>query len=447
MFPDLQYCIPVESTSVHFIKLPDEFYQEILKRISSSKSRIVFAALYLGTGQKEQQIVSRLQTACSENAELEVSFLLDYFRGTRGEPNDSSTAILKPLLENKNVQVSLFHTPEMRGLLKFLLPGRLNEIIGVQHMKFFIFDDSIIISGANLSDQYFDNRQDRYLVVENCPRMADFFHSISTIMSKHSMQLDKFGKLNFSGSASIHPFTGSNEEIQKSIKTEIFELFDKCKGNVNNSANDTFIYPFLQMGVFDIKQEVQFLRNLFNKEENIKEINLITAYFNLCDEYADWMLKKRSFLVNIVFGSPRTNGFFGGTGLSGSVPLLYLQNSLDFIRKSKEKGCEKSPFTFMEWDRDGWTFHAKGLWIDFLNSKRIGTVIGSSNYGFRSSQRDLEAQVLLVTENDALKQKIIEERQYLLEHAQSIEIDAFLKREILVSNWVKYFARIFRNFF
>uniref|UniRef100_A0A915M871 CDP-diacylglycerol--glycerol-3-phosphate 3-phosphatidyltransferase n=1 Tax=Meloidogyne javanica TaxID=6303 RepID=A0A915M871_MELJA len=341
MFPDLQYCIPVEATSVHFLRLPDEFYQEILKRISSSKSRIVFAALYLGTGQKEQQIVSRLQTACSENAELEISFLLDYFRGTRGEPNNSSTSILKPLLENKNVQVSLFHTPEMRGLLKFLLPGRLNEIIGVQHMKFFIFDDSIIISGANLSDQYFDNRQDRYMVVEDCPRLADFFHSISTIMSKHSMQLDKFGKLNFSGSASIHPFTGSNEEIQKSIKTEIFELFDKCKGNVNNLTNDTFIYPFLQMGVFDIKQE-----------ENIKEINLITAYFNLCDEYADWMLQKRPFLVNIVFGSPRTNGFYGGTGLSGSVPLLYLQNSLDFIRKSKEQGFEKSPFTFMEWDRD-----------------------------------------------------------------------------------------------
>uniref|UniRef100_A0A915MIP1 CDP-diacylglycerol--glycerol-3-phosphate 3-phosphatidyltransferase n=1 Tax=Meloidogyne javanica TaxID=6303 RepID=A0A915MIP1_MELJA len=109
MFPDLQYCIPVESKSVHFLKLPDEFYQEILKRISSSKSRIVFAALYLGTGHKEQQIISRLQTACSENEELEVSFLLDYFRGTRGEPNDSSTSILKPLLENKNVQVGIFH--------------------------------------------------------------------------------------------------------------------------------------------------------------------------------------------------------------------------------------------------------------------------------------------------------------------------------------------------
>uniref|UniRef100_A0A914MGA8 CDP-diacylglycerol--glycerol-3-phosphate 3-phosphatidyltransferase n=1 Tax=Meloidogyne incognita TaxID=6306 RepID=A0A914MGA8_MELIC len=337
MFPDLQYCIPVEATSVHFLRLPDEFYQEILKRISSSKSRIVFAALYLGTGQKEQQIVSRLQTACSENAELEISFLLDYFRGTRGEPNNSSTSILKPLLENKNVQVSLFHTPEMRGLLKFLLPGRLNEIIGVQHMKFFIFDDSIIISGANLSDQYFDNRQDRYMVVEDCPRLADFFHSISTIMSKHSMQLDKFGKLNFFGSASIHPFTGSNEEIQKSIKTEIFELFDKCKGNVNNLTNDTFIYPFLQMGVFDIKQEVRFLRNLFNKEENIKEINLITAYFNLCDEYADWMLQKRPFLN--MLNQLKLMLFLKGISLfqiGFSSPIMIIRNKSKEVAKDKK---------------------------------------------------------------------------------------------------------------
>lgn len=35
----------------------------------------------------------------------------------------------------------------MMGVLKKFLPERVNEIIGLQHMKFFIFDDSIIISG------------------------------------------------------------------------------------------------------------------------------------------------------------------------------------------------------------------------------------------------------------------------------------------------------------
>ena len=44
------------------------------------------------------------------------------------------------------------------------------------------------------------------------------------------------------------------------------ELFDKYEGNISNLTNDTFIYPFLQMGVFKIEQEVQFLKNLLNKE-------------------------------------------------------------------------------------------------------------------------------------------------------------------------------------
>jgi len=57
------------------------------------------------------------------------------------------------------------------------------------------------------------------MVVEDCPRLADFFHSIYTIMAKHSMQLDKFGKLNFSGSASIHPFTGYFEIMRVHYKS------------------------------------------------------------------------------------------------------------------------------------------------------------------------------------------------------------------------------------
>jgi CDP-diacylglycerol--glycerol-3-phosphate 3-phosphatidyltransferase len=49
-------------------------------------------------------------------------------------------------------QAYFFFTPEMRGFLKSLLPERVNEIIGVQHMKFFIFDDAIMISGYFLID-------------------------------------------------------------------------------------------------------------------------------------------------------------------------------------------------------------------------------------------------------------------------------------------------------
>lgn len=42
-----------------------------------------------------------------------------------------------------------------------VLPPRVNEVIGVSHVKAYIFDDDVIMSGANLSSDYFTNRQVR----------------------------------------------------------------------------------------------------------------------------------------------------------------------------------------------------------------------------------------------------------------------------------------------
>ena len=55
----------------------------------------------------------------------------------------------------------MYHTPLLRGALKALVPQRYNETLGLQHTKIFVFDDSVILSGANLSSDYFTNRQDR----------------------------------------------------------------------------------------------------------------------------------------------------------------------------------------------------------------------------------------------------------------------------------------------
>lgn len=41
--------------------------------------------------------------------------------------------------------------------------GVLGEIIGVHHQKMAIFDDKIIVGGANMSQSYFLNRKDRYM--------------------------------------------------------------------------------------------------------------------------------------------------------------------------------------------------------------------------------------------------------------------------------------------
>lgn len=62
----------------------------------------------------------------------------------------NSRTMLLPLLQRfaSQMRVSLYHTPDLRGLLRRLVPERFNETIGVQHIKVYLFDDSIIISGC-----------------------------------------------------------------------------------------------------------------------------------------------------------------------------------------------------------------------------------------------------------------------------------------------------------
>lgn len=45
------------------------------------------------------------------------------------------------------VDVRLFHTPELHGWRKRIVPRRFDEGWGLQHMKCYGFDDTVIMSG------------------------------------------------------------------------------------------------------------------------------------------------------------------------------------------------------------------------------------------------------------------------------------------------------------
>ena len=44
-------------------------------------------------------------------------------------------------------------------MLRRVLPPRVSEVVGVCHLKAYIFDNDVLISGANLSNDYFTIRQ------------------------------------------------------------------------------------------------------------------------------------------------------------------------------------------------------------------------------------------------------------------------------------------------
>lgn len=67
------------------------------------------------------------------------------------------------LTDNSNTSLSLYHIPKFIGLKKRVIPDRWNELIGLQHIKTYVVDQTVIINGANLSNDYFKHRQDRYI--------------------------------------------------------------------------------------------------------------------------------------------------------------------------------------------------------------------------------------------------------------------------------------------
>jgi len=51
--------------------------------------------------------------------------------------------------------------------------GVIGEVMGVHHQKIYIFDDKVVLGGANLSKNYFLNRKDRYICI-NSAELSDY---------------------------------------------------------------------------------------------------------------------------------------------------------------------------------------------------------------------------------------------------------------------------------
>lgn len=206
-------CFPINAKCIRVISKPHEFYEEIIHNCREASNRITLVSLYLGNGRLEKKIVETLMTNNNfKSGQLQLNILLDYHRGSR--LNDNSRTLLKPLLQenNTNCRVSLYHTPSLRGIVKKIVPNRWNELCGLQHMKLYIFDDTLIISGANLSNDYFTNRQDRYFVLNN-KNICDFYCGLINKVQQFSLEMDKNNNITMNQHWNQLPYEGKKSDF------------------------------------------------------------------------------------------------------------------------------------------------------------------------------------------------------------------------------------------
>lgn len=98
--------------------------------------------------------------------------------------------------------------------------------------------------------------------------------------------------------------------------------------------------------------------------------------------------------VQLLTASPICNSFYNGGVVKNLIPCFYRAYEHELL-KNLEK-LKKTNIQLYEYTKKGWTFHTKGIWINENGLENPNfTIIGSSNYSYRSYYRDSELNFYL----------------------------------------------------
>jgi len=235
----------INGDAVCVLDAPGQFLSRLKKQISGSCKRVIIAALYLGTDEEEQVLVDTLREAVVKNKDLRVTLLFDRTRSLRCSKDalyKSTLHLLFPLVKSHpdRVVAYFYQTPLLTPLLQKWLPSRFQEVVGVQHLKVFIGDEDIILSGANLSDQYFTNRQDRYVQFRGCPGLTDWYARLVTAVCRFSYPMcpRRIGFL-LPLATSIDP-TGNPSGFKAFARDQLLPLLSPMPPNPMDADLDTW---------------------------------------------------------------------------------------------------------------------------------------------------------------------------------------------------------------
>lgn len=443
----------VNGSQIQVLQSPAEFYETLKDKIRNAERRIFLSTLYIG--KSERELITTIQETLRAKPELTISILTDALRGTREAPDPSCASLLAPLIAEfgpDRVEVRMYHTPNLTGLRKKYVPKRINEGWGLQHMKLYGVDDEIILSGANLSSDYFTNRQDRYHlflskdVTEYFANIQDAVSSLSFLVKPSESQAG-FEMVWPEDNAAPSPLEDPTHFVKESTSLLAGLVSPKTAPLTAHDTTpldkrDTSVYmlsQFSQLLSPDTSTELpavtHVLKTLSLPQYANSSWTFTAGYFNPAPSLTKLLLSTQSHGNTVITASPFANGFYKSPGVSGLLPDAYTLLARRFVRTVHQQQLEAST-VLREWRKGtvgepgAWTYHAKGLWVTLPGSKDPSiSLIGSSNYTKRSYSLDLEANAMIVTENEELKKRLGEEQRWLQEHTAIVTGDDFAKAD------------------
>ena len=502
---------------------PKEFHARLCEMIRNAKQRIRIASLYVGPATLNEndceetemlealsELVERNHSISEGEKEVSIKIVLDENRALRPVPiipkdesdNDilkdataktsSAEAVARAIRSGPSDEINSSSSLHLFRVLppttiggKNWLPNPLDEIAGVFHIKIYVVDDQLLLSGANLSREYFRDRMDRYLhLVEGANGMVDFYADLVDILCRHSNE--------YSIAAIERSCRGVENQQERKPREEFLREITHHFQDPNHqsfsvlSAQDLFATgdnydkvengdkKIVAVGVPTFQAPAGYFRHSNHAEGTPSRVTVAADMATAWSTFRSlWFINRQpADVVDFVTDVEATLGMLKEGGNSNndsnatgnriysarlssaylnptSVLLSVLREGYNKIEllsagkishgfKPKKKGYKEGnqgkdwtiPSIFDKlvdecmsslrstgvdarlffWERPGWTFHAKGIWLTDEagapdgpggenvdgDSEIAAVVVGSSNFGYRSFYRDMESNLLLV---------------------------------------------------
>ncbi|EPQ5229780.1 CDP-diacylglycerol--serine O-phosphatidyltransferase [Providencia stuartii] len=419
-----------EVADVKTLYKTEDFRDELLKQISQAQNTIYITALYLEKDDAGKDVLHALYAAKQANTSLDIKILVDWHRAQRGRIGVAANAT------NADWYYDVAqHYPDIEIPI-YGIPVNTREALGVLHLKGFLFDDTLLYSGASINDVYLQ-RHDRY--------RYDRYHLIKNGQLTASMK--KFIDASLLPAEAVHllnteprPKTAEFKHLIKQFRLSLRGASYQFTGNASNDALS--VTPFVGLGKKNDLNRV--ITHLMGSTSN--KLTICTPYFNLPAVLVRIIsrLLRDGKQVEIIIGDKTANDFYippeEPFKIIGALPYLYEINLRRFVSRL-QRFIDSQQLTVRLWKDGDNTYHLKGMWVD--NQWQLVT---GNNLNPRAWGLDLENAVLIHDPKQQLQEQRSHELACIRTHTKVVshyrELDSIQTYPVKVKKLIRRLRRI-----
>ena len=428
-------CLALQAEQVEFIYSPMAFKNEIIQLIRQAKTRIFVTALYWQNDEAGQEILDEIYRAKQDKPELEVKILIDWHRAQRNLLGAEKSATNADWYCEQRQKYQLADDPN----LFFGVPINTREVFGVLHIKGFVFDDTVLYSGASINNVYLQQnekyRYDRYQKITH-PQLAD---SMVAFIRDFLLNSDV-----------VLPLDSVNRPKTKEIRQNIRHFRKNLALNGQyklpsavDFGNELTVTPLFGLGgTGNVLNRT--IEDLFQLVE--EKLTICTPYFNFPRTLQQKIrqLLHKGKKIEIIVGDKVANDFYippeQPFKMAGALQYLY-ENNLRRFSKKFQREMEQGQLIIRTWKDGVNTYHLKGVWVDDNYILLTG-----NNLNPRAWRLDAENGLFIHDPKQQLLPQVIQELAYIRQHTTLLqhytELEEMAQYPAPVQKLLKKFARI-----